>query len=168
MASAALPFDPIAEANRQWEAHGWGDAALGMAVVTSVMRVEQIFLQRVEQVLRPLDLTFARYEALMLLSFSRRGSLPLGKIGERLQVHPASVTNAIDRLERQGLVERSPHPDDGRKTLASITRKGRILATRATALVNNEVFLTFDMSNQDLDRLFQLLRQVRRSAGDFD
>ncbi len=168
MASAALPFDPIAEAKSQWEAHGWGDAAHGMAVVTSVMRVEQIFLQRVEQVLRPLDLTFARYEALMLLSFSRQGSLPLGKMGERLQVHPASVTNAIDRLEHQGLVERAPHPDDGRKTLARITRKGRALATRATTLVNNEVFLSFDLSTQDLHKLFQLLREIRHSAGDFD
>ena len=40
--------------------------------------------------LRPYGITFSRYEALVLLTFSRRGSLPLSKIGERLQVHATS------------------------------------------------------------------------------
>ena len=60
--------------------------------------------------LRPFGLTFARYEVLMLLSFSTKGSLPLGKIGERLQVNAASVTNAVDRLEAQGLVVATAQP----------------------------------------------------------
>ena len=100
-----LSFDPIAEAERQWGLHGWTDQAPGMALVTSIMRLQQIFLSRADAVLRPLGLTFARYEVLMLLSFSRRGTLPLGKIGERLQVNAASVTNAVDRLEGDGLVD---------------------------------------------------------------
>src|SRR6202050_4947791 len=98
-----LRFDPIAEAERQWGAHGWSDQASGMAVVTSIMRLQQIFLARADAVLRPLGLTFARYEVLMLLSFSQKGVLPLGKIGERLQVKAARVTNAVDRLEAGGL-----------------------------------------------------------------
>ena len=85
-----------------------------MAAVTSVMRVQQIMLREVEAVLKPLGLTFARYEVLMLLSFSRAGSLPVGKMGERLQVHPASVTNAVDRLEHDGYVVRRRNPVDGR------------------------------------------------------
>ena len=111
-----LSFDPIAEAERQWGRHGWPDQAQGMAVVTSIMRLQQIFLSRADAVLRPLGLTFARYEVLMLLSFSRQGVLPLGKIGERLQVNAASVTNAVDRLEADGLVTRQSNPDDGRGT----------------------------------------------------
>ena len=92
-----------------------------MAAVTSLMRAQQIVLARVEEVLRPFDLTFARYEVLMLmlmLLFGRSGSLPLSRLGDRLQVHPTSVTNAVDRLEAQGLVRRSPHPRDRRATLA--------------------------------------------------
>ena len=61
----------------------------------------------------------------MLLTFTRTGQMPLGKIGQRLQVHPASVTNVIDRLEVDGLVRRRPHPTDQRTTLAAITAKGR-------------------------------------------
>ena len=46
----------------------------------------------------------------------------MGKMGERLMVHPASVTNAITRLERRGLVgERRLSPDDRRVVLATIT-----------------------------------------------
>ncbi len=61
----------------------------------------------------------------MLLFFSRRGELPVGLVGERLQVHPASVTNAVDRLESDGLVERRRNPSDGRSVLAAITVEGR-------------------------------------------
>ena len=162
-----LAFDPIEEARRQWTEHGWGRSAPGMAVVTSVMRAEQIFLGQVDEVLRPLGLTFARYEVLMLLSFSRQGALPLGKVGERLQVHPASVTNAIDRLERDGLVRRRPHPTDGRGTLAEVTVAGRELAERATAEMNDRVFTAVGLSEADQAQLFELLRKLRRAVGDF-
>ena len=43
---APLPLDPIAEAHRQWVAHGWGEVADGMAAVTSVMRAQQIMMAR--------------------------------------------------------------------------------------------------------------------------
>lgn len=159
-----LQFDPIAEARHHWEARGWAHAAPGMAVVTSVMRVQQLLAARVDAVLRPHGLTFARYEVLMLLTFSGRGSLPLGKIGERLQVHPASVTNAIDRLEAQRLVRRQPHPSDRRTTLAALTDRGRTVAAQATGDMN-ALFATLEL--RDPDGLFDLLRQVREAAGDF-
>jgi DNA-binding MarR family transcriptional regulator len=162
-----LSFDPIAEAERQWEAHGWTDEAGAMAVVTSIMRLQQIFLAQADAVLRPLGLTFARYEVLMLLSFSRRDALPLGKIGERLQVNAASVTNAVDRLEASGLVARRSDPADGRVTLAALTPAGRRTATEATQAINQQVFTDIGMPEQKLRRLFALLADLRRAAGDF-
>lgn len=163
----ALPFDPIAEAHRQWVARGWDDAADGMAVITSIIRVEQLVLGHIDTVLRPIGLTFARYELLALLSFSRSGALPLGKIGARLQVHPASVTNAVNRLEADRLVERVAHPDDGRTTLATITADGRRIVKRATGRLNAEVFSELGWSREELDTLFDLLRRFRSDAGDF-
>ena len=111
-----LPFDPIAEARRNWGKHGWG-AAEAMSAATSITRAHQILLRRIDGTLEPLGLNFSRFEALALLHFSRVGALPLGKIGDRLQVHPTSVTNTIDRLEADGLVARRPHPTDRRTTL---------------------------------------------------
>jgi len=163
-----LNFDPIAEAERQWGLHEWRDQAPGMAVVTSIMRLQQIFLSRADAVLRPLGLTFARYEVLMLLSFSREGALPLGKIGERLQVNAASVTNAVDRLQRHGLVTRRSNPEDGRGTLACLTAAGRRSAAVATGAMNEQVFTDLGVPPETVRRLFDLLAELRRAAGDFE
>jgi DNA-binding MarR family transcriptional regulator len=163
-----LAFDPIAEAERQWGLHGWRDEAPGMAVVTSVMRLQQIFLGRADAVLRPLGLTFARYEVLMLLSFSQKGVLPLGKIGERLQVNAASVTNAVDRLQADGLVTRQSNPDDGRGRLARLTTAGRQSASAATDALNEQVFTDIGLAPSTVERLFDLLAELRGAAGDFE
>jgi DNA-binding MarR family transcriptional regulator len=163
-----LPFDPIVEAMRHWRGHGSEDAVRGMGVVTSVIRVEQILAGRAEAEVRPLGLTFARYEVLMLLLFSKQGELPLGKIGERLQVAPGSVTNAVGRLERDRLVRRRVNPDDGRGVLAAITSRGRDLALEATSALNGSLFGAVDLSPSDADTLFRLLGKLRQRAGDFD
>ena len=101
-----------------------------MAAITSVMRVQQLLLARVEDALKPYGLTFAAYEALRLLAFTRSGSLPMGKMGVRLMVHPAAVTNAIGKLEQRGLVQRQMSPDDRRVVLAAITDEGRAWSRR--------------------------------------
>lgn len=163
-----LSFDPIAEAHRNWSANGWDSAAAGMTVVTSIMRAHQILLARVHATLTPFDITFAQYEALMLLKFSSKGRLPLGKIGQRLQVHPASVTNVIDRLEAKGFVARVPHPDDQRTTLAVISRTGRNVATKATARLNAEVFEQTGIDDTSQQALVDAITVLRHSAGDFD
>lgn len=162
-----LDFDPIARARAQWVEAGWSDAADGMAAVTSLMRAHQIVLARVETALRPLGVTFARYEVLMLLWFSKRGSLPMKIIGSRLQVHPTSVTNAVDRLEDAGLVTRSTHPDDRRAYLVALTPDGRELAERATKVLNTEVFEQPVLSGSDQRTLVDVLTRLRHSAGDF-
>lgn len=162
-----LALDPIAEAHRLWIQHGWADAADGMAAVTSLMRAQQIALARVDDVLRPLGLSFARYEVLMLLMFSRGGSLPMSVVGSRLQVHPTSVTNAVDRLEAAGLVERRTQPSDRRATLVCLTDPGRALAAKATDGLNAEVFTRPGLSSTDVARLVGVLTGYRRGAGDF-
>jgi DNA-binding MarR family transcriptional regulator len=160
-----LPFDPIDEAARQW-ALRW-DAVEQMHAVTSLMRVQQVVLGQLDELLKPHGLTFARYEALVLLTFSRAGALPLGKMGERLQVHATSVTSIVDRLERAGLVVRRRHPDDGRAVLAEITDQGRALVEAATADLVAARFALTSLRPDELRRLSDLLRPVRRDAGDF-
>jgi DNA-binding MarR family transcriptional regulator len=138
-----------------------------MAAVTSVMRAQQILLARVDEVLRPHDLTFARYELLMLLHFSTRGSLPVTKASARLQVHPTSVTNAVDRLEAVGLVRRAPHPSDRRATLVKITQRGRRVALAATEQLNGRVFANPGLPRRRVNTLVSVLRDLRKRAGDF-
>lgn len=165
---ATLPLDPIAEATRLWREHGWGGAADGMAAVTSLMRAQRIVLGRVEATLRPYGVTFARYEVLMLLTFSHSPALPMSVIGTRLQVHPTSVTNAVDRLQDAGLVERVANPADRRTTLIALTDAGRDVAARATERLNAEVFASPGMSAADARRLVTVLTRMRVDAGDFE
>jgi DNA-binding MarR family transcriptional regulator len=138
-----------------------------MRAVTSIMRVQQILLARLNETLKPFDLTFPRYEALMLLYYSRRGALPLGKMGVRLQVHRTSVTNIIDGLERSGLVERERHERDRRTVLAAITPQGRAAAERATEVLNGMRFGTDPLAEGDLDAITRTLRVLRADADGF-
>ena len=167
MAQPSLSFDPIDEARRHWEERWTEDAATEMVAVTSIMRVHQILIARLNELLEPFGLTFPRYEALMLLFLSRRGSLPLGKIGERLQVHRTSVTSTVDGLEKLGLVRRVPHESDRRAVLAEIAPAGREVAEKATAALNDAGFATEPLSGEQIEDLAKLLRVLRVSAGDF-
>jgi DNA-binding MarR family transcriptional regulator len=159
------PFDPIAEAHRQWTAR-WPQHADHMAAVTSVMRAQQLLLALVEDILKPYGLTFAAYETLRLLAFTRTGSLPMGKMGVRLMVHPAAVTNAINKLEQRGLVQRSMSPNDRRIVLATITAAGRALAEEATAALNEASFGLPGLSTEQAVEITTVLRAVRANAGD--
>lgn len=167
MTLGRLPLDPVEEARRQWVRHGWEDAADGMAAVTSVMRAQQILLGRTDEALKPLGLTFARYEVLMLLLFSRAGVLPMRTLGSRLQVHPTSVTNAVDRLEGAGLVRRRPHPRDGRALLVELTEEGARRAREATDVLNAGVFTDPGVPARRVPTLVGVLRDLRKGAGDF-
>jgi DNA-binding MarR family transcriptional regulator len=161
-----LPFDPIERAGQTWEQR-FGPAS-AMRAATSVFRVQQILLARFDEVLKPHALTFARYEVLVLLTFSRSGELPLKVIGSRLMVHPTSVTNAIDRLVAAGYVRRRPNPDDGRGVLAGITDEGGAVVTIATAALTGLDFGLADVPEDERATLFDILRRVRLGAGDVD
>lgn len=163
----SLESDPIDEARQQWISHGWAAAADGMAAVTSIVRAQQIVLQRIDSALRPLDLTFARFEILTLLSFTKHGALPMTRMGALLQVHPTSVTSAVDRLESQGFVKRLPHPTDRRAVLASITETGRARALAATMALNGQVFEQLGITEHQTNQLRTVLRALRANAGDF-
>lgn len=160
-----LPFDPIERAHENWTGR-WG-ASPAMAAVTSIMRAQQILIGQLDAALKPYELTFARYEALVLLTFSSSGALPLGKIGERLMVHPTSVTNTIDRLERQRFVLRKPNPNDGRGTLAEITDAGREVVERATRDLLAMDFGVNCYSDEELWQIHALFKKLRVGFGDF-
>ncbi|HEX6447616.1 MAG TPA: MarR family transcriptional regulator [Streptosporangiales bacterium] len=160
-----LPFDPIDVAGEHWT-HHFGPAT-SMRVATSIMRAQQLLLTRYDELLRPYSLTFARYEALVLLVFSRTGELPMRVIGERLMVHPTSATNIIDRLCRQGYVARRPNPADGRGVLASVTAEGREVVRHATKELMAIDFGLGAVDERGRAELFDALRTLRVAAGDF-
>ena len=165
-----LDFDPIERAGQLWEQHWPGEQAEvydSMRAVTSIMRAHQILIAELDALLRPFGITFSRYEALVLLTYSSRGSLPLSKVGERLQVHATSVTNVVDRLEAAGLVRRERNPEDGRGILAVITEEGRSVVKAATERMHAARFGMSVLGRPGLQQLYTVLRDLRVGAGDF-
>ncbi len=164
-----LPFDPIKRAAQLWtQRWGRGSQPVAMASATSIMRVQQLLITDYDAIVGRHGLSFARYEALVLLAFSRDGRLGMSKIGQRLMVHPTSATNIIQRLAAQGLVERVPNPDDGRGTLAVITPAGRDAMEAATSDLVAARFGLGMLTPQEHEQLFELLRKVRVGAHDFE
>jgi DNA-binding MarR family transcriptional regulator len=159
-----LAYDPVEASRQHWIAEGWDDTASGVAAVVSVMRGWQLLLTQANELLRPFDLTFARYQVLGLL---RPGSrLPLGQVGARLWITPGTVTSSVDRLEAAALIRRLPHPDDGRTVLAEITAKGRRVFDKAVDALNRDLFSAIPLSHEELDQLVGLMNKIRSGAGD--
>lgn len=156
--------DPIQEARAQWIRHGWDDAADGMAMITSLTRVQQLFQERIDAALRPHGLTFARFEVMRLISFTRSGSMTMSRLGSLLQVHATTVTSAVERLVQQGYVDRTRSEEDRRVIHASLTAEGARVVEAATATLNAEVFAR--AGGDDTRRLYDALTELRAALGD--
>ena len=159
--------DPILEAYHLWNENGWEDRAAGCTAVTSLMRVHQMMTRRADQVLAPLDLTFARYELLVRLYF-HEGALPLNQLGKELQIHQTSITSLVDKLEAAGLIRRTPHPTDRRSTIAEMTPTGNALVREAITRLNAELFSGLGLPTGEVRMLIGLLMKMRSSWGDID
>ena len=78
-----------------------------------------------------------------------------------------SIDSIVRRLETAGLIDRQPHPDDGRAVLAVITPKGRALVERATKDLVAADFGLEALDEPQLRELSEILRPIRAAAGDF-
>lgn len=162
-----LAKDPIAEIQNNWQRQGWHDAAAPAAAVTAIMRTQQILLSRAQEILQPYRLTFARYEVISLLSHSREKRMLMNKASALLQVHPTSITNAVDRLQDAGLVQRQPHESDRRAMLLVLTAEGRKTAEQATAALNEQLFERTGFTADQVEDLNRILADFRQVSGDF-
>jgi DNA-binding MarR family transcriptional regulator len=161
----ATALDPVAEAIRQWRAHEFG-AQAHMEAVANLNRMGQLLGRAIEEELRPLNVTFSQYEALVLLHFSTDGALPLGKMGRRLTVHPTTVTNTIDQLESKGLVVRERPENDRRQILARITPEGRKTAIETSEALAQIGYGLKGMSVQDSRTISRIIRDFRTKLPD--
>lgn len=162
------PFDVVAASQRVWSERWDPSATSGNAVFTAIVRSQQMLMHQVAEVMRSHELTFPRYEVLTWLAAEPGSSLTLGWISEVLRIPAATVTNLVDRLVADGLVVRVPHPLDARTTLAEITDQGRDLAERTTADLNDSVYRTLALDEDERAQLLRLLESLRANGGEFD
>ncbi len=130
-------------------------------------------LSRVTRLARRLDLTrgdvFARHQLdgweFDVLSALRRAGRPYqlspGQLVAETLVTSGTMTNRVDRLERRGLVLRSPAPSDRRGVLVRLTTAGRTAVDAALAdLLAHEHVLLQPLSPTECEQLAGLLRRL--------
>ncbi|ADP83326.1 MarR family winged helix-turn-helix transcriptional regulator [Pseudofrankia inefficax] len=159
--------DPIQAAYDLWVGKGWEDTADGMTAVTSLLRVHQLLTQRADAILASVELTFARYEVLVVLYFNE-DAVPLSYLAQALQLHQASVTNLVDKLEKQGYLERKAHPSDRRVTLAQITRTGRARTRTAIRRLSSELYAQLGLTVEETRALVTIFAKMRHAWGDVE
>ena len=118
----------------------------------------------VESRLSTVGLSIPRLAALQRL-VDAGGSLPLGQLADRLACVKSNVTQLVDRLEAEGLVTRSPDPEDKRSRLAIITDAGRRIhqdGAKIQRQVEEELFAT--LSVEDAARLSEIVAKLKRAS----
>ena len=84
----------------------------------------------------------------LLLCLQKRGPLRATDIAEFFSQSPRTVTEAIDGLERDGLVKREPDPSDRRAKIIHITAKGADAAAKTEPLRRQIVDQTFGILDE--------------------
>jgi DNA-binding MarR family transcriptional regulator len=96
-----------------------------------LVRAEQTVLGRIEAELKAADLPpLSWYDVLLELGRAEGGRLRPLELERRTLLAQYNASRLIDRMEKAGLVERLPHPEDGRGQLVAITPEGRALQKR--------------------------------------
>src|SRR5690606_1957433 len=149
----------IAALRQRWEAAGRGNVP-EMLAARWIVRAAQQLVARIEDLLRPLNLTMTKYECLVVLHTSRNHALGLTAMAERLGVHPTSITYAVDQLTRSGLVVRVAHPKDRRQRLAKLTNAGFQLVEKALDVLEEAKFGTTGLTERKWTQLSKLLSEA--------
>lgn len=92
----------------------------------------RLIVQSYQPFLSKLGITYTQYLTLMVLW--EKSPLTVSEISSRLKLESNTMTPLIKRMEALGLVKRAKGKEDGRRTVVSLTEKGRALETEAAAI----------------------------------
>jgi MarR family transcriptional regulator, transcriptional regulator for hemolysin len=109
---------------------GWDPEA---APTFWINHASRLVMRHFEQCLRPLGFGFAYLPVAMALS--EDGPCQQKDLARRAHVEQATMAALLARMERDGLIERSPHPTDKRASLISLTAKARARLPEVKALL---------------------------------
>ncbi len=94
-----------------------------------------------------------------------KGPLPVNVIGKKILLTSGSITTAVDRLARKGLVRREPSPGDGRSVLVALTSTGEALISQACPRHAMELEPAFSvLSREERSTLAALLKKLGKHA----
>lgn len=115
--------------------------------------------------LEPLGITPG--QVAQLLALYQTDGLTQRELCEIVGIEQPTMANTLNRMERDGLIERRPHPSDGRKQLVYLTDKARALGSRvARAAASVNAVATAGLSNTEKSTLLDLIEKVRANLHD--
>lgn len=105
-------------------------------------------------------------EALFLIAHAD-GPLTPGRLAAMLDVTPGAVTQMLDILRADGLVEQHPHPDDARaRSLRLSASANEEVAVYEAAVIDSVAPAFHDLDDDELDTLLGLLTRIRSGASE--
>jgi DNA-binding MarR family transcriptional regulator len=120
--------------------------------------------RRFHRLLAPLELEPREFALLRAVCVAEGQSQQA--IGERLQIPPSRMVAFVDALERRGLLERRPNPNDRRARELHLTEDGHALLSRAFVLAAElERELCAELSGEQREQLLELLERVGERVG---
>jgi DNA-binding MarR family transcriptional regulator len=130
-----------------------------------LLRTADAIKRSLAQVIEPHGITPQQYNVLRILRGAGPDGLPTLTIGERMIEQTPGVTRLVDRLERKGLVARTPCPKDRRRVFCRITPKGLDLLEELDEPVNRwDAHAVSVLPPVELDSLITLLDRVRSTT----
>src|SRR3954465_14824730 len=115
---------------------------------------------RRREVSEALGMSFGRTRAIRRLAAA---PMSMRELAAALGIDPPNATVVVSELEAQGLVQRRPHPTDGRAKLVEATRKGKELARRADAILAPPPAALSALGDEELAALQRILERLRAS-----
>jgi MarR family 2-MHQ and catechol resistance regulon transcriptional repressor len=110
-----------------------------------------------------LDMCISDFGVLEVLL--HKGPQSVGEIGRRVELTSGSITTAIDRLEKRGLVARVAHVSDRRARVVHLTREGKALITQVFATHKDAMDRAADgLSKAERGTLIELLKKLGTTA----
>ncbi len=128
----------------------------------AVLHASSVLESRAEARLSDVGLSLAKLAALRCLTQAGE-SIPLGQLAERLSCVKSNVTQLVDRLEADGLVNRTSDPNDRRSRLAVLTESGRAAYSKGSEIqmqAEREMFGV--LTPAESDTLHQLLGKLQQ------
>jgi MarR family transcriptional regulator, organic hydroperoxide resistance regulator len=134
-----------------------------VALIKLVFQAADSMASAASDVLAELELTQSQARILWALEPSRP-PVPMRQLARRLHFDPSNITLMTDRLTAAGLVERQPHPTDGRQRVLALTDKGlEVLELLISRLQERSPIFT--LPPQELAQLTQLLAKAQAGSG---
>ena len=132
----------------------------------SIQRTADTLSQRVEQFLKPWEVSGTQYNVLRILRGAGPEGLRCGEIGERMIAHDPDITRLLDRMEKADWIERARDPRDRRVVLTHINRRGLDLLKKIDKPIEE---FTGQLGNHITDKRFRdlidILDEIRNPPG---